>query len=214
VGIVRKRWKAQGLCEPRRLDPVLHPPVNPARHQLHGTQTTSVHWQGAIGLFDLAIVRRDTLDKVGKLSRQRRVHARQLLDKTVPLGFGLLICDPAPVVLFLVSQLLQPVPPIAPRPSLNAHARTGRPPSGGGLRQRHLPTKWVERSRAGLLGRFTGGNGGGVGLFDEISDLIRFRAFAKRTRNPLVEIDGRLHQACLQASRISRPRSSHAASAS
>ena len=48
----------------------------------------------------------------------------------------------------------------------------------------------VERSRASLLGRFTGGNCSGLSLFDESSDLIRLRAFAKRTGNSLTEIDG------------------------
>jgi hypothetical protein len=75
VGIVHERRKAQYPREPRRIDSVLHPTVKAACHQLHGTQTISLSWQGTIGLFDFAIVRRNTLEKVGKLGGQRRVYA-------------------------------------------------------------------------------------------------------------------------------------------
>ena len=37
---------------------------------------------------------------------------------------------------------------------------------------------------------FTGGNGSGLCLFDQICDLIRFRVFAKRTGYTHTEIDG------------------------
>ena len=76
VNIVFERRKAKPLRQPRRIDPVLYPPIKAARHQLHAPQGISAPRQGSrIDVLDLMIVCRDAPEEIGKLSSERQVHA-------------------------------------------------------------------------------------------------------------------------------------------
>ena len=135
---VRPRPKRRCLLgNARRLHPILHPAVEPARRQF-GTQQPAMIARPAMGidLLDRLIIGEDARQQLGQQGRGRGIEFAQLIGQAIALGRDLVVGP----------RSAHPPRRPSPRPAARAtssprpgsgRAGTPHPPSDAGLRSRH-----------------------------------------------------------------------------